>query len=273
MTPGARYYPAEALFLDETDVIIVVNDREFIGKMRLTNTGKRRFFVKVDHRNYEAVPSKALIALWRPIDEAAWPDDLPEAVALTREQPKRPHVISEEAPEPDIADATDIVLRGPGERPASLDEVEHKLIRCLRTRAALEKDHIRRDVAWPRPWRDEAMIIEKELASSISGEMRGWQRSDYDDFFVDRSALHAKPARFQPTARDVSNIDAGEDRKWLSYLPTHEHWLFRARAKMPALDWWQIADGESVDEALIRERYKNCLRTIYRRVTTESKSD
>jgi hypothetical protein len=264
-------YPISTLDSDEHDVLLTVGDVEMVGRLRLTATGKARFQIRKTRTSMEDLPREALVALWRPMDVSTWPYELPEAASITREQRsnRTESVRSGDLPAGVGADSH-IYLGRPGEAPASQEETELRLIRCIRTRNVLERESYATQSLWPRPWLDEALIKHKQFALSPSGKMAGWREDDYEDFFVDRSELNARPARFAPTHRDVSDYEANIDKAWLNLIAAYDRWIFHARAKLPPLDWWQIADEERVDEHVIVERYGKALEKFSRGWEDES---
>lgn len=268
-------YPISTLDIEGQDVMLTVGDQEVVGRLRMTNTGKQRFQVLQPQcrSKFEDLPRTALVSLWRPLDDMIWPQELPEPAIMTPEpetRVDRTERVRDGDFEGESTHTSHIYLGRPGERPQSVLEVEHRIIRGLRTAAVIEREIISQDVLWPRPWLDEVKIRQKQLDVQVGRNrdpvMKGWREQDYADYFVDRSALNARPVRFEPTPRDVSDYEARTHFKWLQLIPAYDRWLFDARAKLPPLDWWQIADQERVEEHIIQERYKHALEMIFKRL-------
>lgn len=265
-------YQISTLDWDDQDVFLTVGEEEVIGRIRFTSTGKPRFQIRKSRTSFEDLPKQALVALWRPLDMTRWPHELPEAATLT---PNQDIAIAEPTEaaggdfEDDGAHVAGLYLGRPGETPGCLDETKVRLIRCIRTRSVIERQVILAEVYWPKPWLDEAQVRHKQLAASPSNELVGWRKEDYDDVFVDISELNARPARFVPTPRDVSDYEANIDREWLRMISKYDRWIFQARAKLPPFEWWQIADEVRLDEHVVREIYQDCLQTIFEKVRSQ----
>ena len=268
-----RYYPISSLDIEARDVIIVVNSREVIGKARFTNSGKQRLEIKVGAMRYEDVPKTAQVSLWRPINESAWAEPLPATATLTRDLPPPPKPttpVEEVVAEGPFWPHTHYVRLGkPGEWPETLDELEARLSRALRTQRVLEREVSYTNSAWPKPLQIEAQVREKMLVSSkgAAGEYLKFRREDYDDFHIDKSELNARPAPWSPEPRDVSDYESGRlPRAWMDLCPKRDRRIIAARSLKPPLAWWRIADEERMTEDEVQRRYWNALKTILKRV-------
>ena len=262
-------YPIATLDAESLDVWLTVGERELVGQVRFTQSGKPRYQQRVNRKVVTDIPKAAVVSLWRPIDPSLWPYELPEDAVLTREQRR------ELPPEPPASEA---IAEGPGwphpgvrlgragEAPESIEEVEARLLRALRTQFQDERKGPTGETLWLRSLMAKAKVREKELASSRTGQIVGFRPEDYSDFHVDVSSLEARPVPWCPTPRDVSDYDAHVHTKWLSLISRKDRWLFAARAKNPPLSWRQIGEEEREREHEIKKRYQDALRLIMRKV-------
>ena len=92
------------------------------------------------------------------------------------------------------------------------------------------------------------------------------QKSDQDDYHIDTSELEARPARFTPTPRDVSDYEAAIDQRWLAHVWKRDRHLYQARAMLPPIQWWGLADDARVDESVVKQRYRDGLKMIFAKV-------
>lgn len=263
-----HHYRITTLNAEGLDVWLTVGTHEIVGQVRYTASGKPRYQQRMSKKLLTDLPKQAVVSLWRPIEPSTWPYELPEPATLTHERVRDVPVASEaEAfteegpgwPHPGVR------LGRAGEKPESVEEVEARLLRALRTAHLEERVDNSGETLWLRGLMVKAKVRQKELAASPTGKIIGFRPQDYDDFHVDRSELNARPAPWCPTPRDVSDYEAGTHRTWLGHVRKKDRWLFGARAKNPPMSWRQIADEENEHEHEIKNRYREALRSILRK--------
>lgn len=264
-----RRYPIATLDAEGLDVWLTVGERELVGQVRFTQSGKPRYQQRVNRKLLTDLPKQAVVSLWRPIDENVWPYELPEPAVLTVEKVKQAPAVSE--PEEAIAEGPGwphpgVRLGRPNEAPESVEEVEARLLRALRTKFQEERPDTTSETLWLRSLMVKAKVRHKELEASPTGVLVGFRKQDYDDFHVDRSDLRPIPVKWCPTPRDVSDYEAGIHTKWLGHVRKKDRWLFAARAKNPPMSWRQIAEEENEHEIETKRRYRDALKTILRMV-------
>jgi hypothetical protein len=264
---------------DENVWLTLMDGMECVGRMWLTDTGKQRFERWEGGKRYTKLPYQ-FVALWRPVDARAWRFQLPlDSATLTKEIPKPKLATSE--PEEFIAESQYwpldhyVHLGRPGEAPDCIEEVESRFLRALRTSFILERELRQVETLWPRPFLDAIKAIQEQYRSikdtlkkrgiEADPEMFGWRLTDHDDYYADGS-LDARPMRFSPTPRDVSDYEAGSHKAWLALMWKRDRHLFYGRADLPPLQWWMLADEQRVDESKIKERYRDALEMVFEKV-------
>jgi hypothetical protein len=115
---------------------------------------------------------------------------------------------------------------------------------------------------------DEQTVIRKMLARSRTGRLGNWRPEDEADYHIDSSELEARPARFTPTPRDVSDYEAKTHRTWLALMWKRDQSIFHLRAHLPPFPWWAIADEQRVDEGKVKQRYQDVLVRVFEQVGT-----
>ena len=264
-----KRYRIASLDAEGLDVWLTVGPHEIIGRVRFTASGKPRFQERITKTTLQDLAKEACVALWRPMDESTWPYELPDPATLTKEIARpvpAPSEGEDAIPEGPGWPYSHIRLGRPGEPPESVLEVEARLLRGLRTQHVLERDSQSAQTLWLRALMVDARVIEKRLKASRTGQLVGFRKSDYDDFYIDKSELNARPVPFCPTPRDISDYEDKIVSRWLSYVPKRDRWYFAARSKLPPLSWRQIADEEREHEHVIKGRYRDALKAILRQV-------
>ena len=255
---------------DEHIFLTLMDGGECVGRMFLTPAGKQRFERFEGGRRYTKIPYQ-YVSLWRPINVREWPFELPLATATLTPELERPRAAPKRVQggdlEDDPATRTDVHLGRPGEAPESVDEVEVRLLRAMRTRAVLERSPVLLETLWPKPFQDASKALSESLRAVLRhyGHLNipGWRKEDYDDYHVDGSDLEAIPVRFKPTPRDVSDYEAKTDLDWLGRIWPRDRHIFYCRAELPPIQWWALADAERIDESEIKRRYRDALEMVF----------
>jgi hypothetical protein len=269
-------YPIASLDVDDIDVLFTVGSYEVVGRVRFTASGKPRYQQRVERKKLQDLPKHCRVSLWRPLPSAPWPFELPDPAVLTREIPKTTlntaSPADEDAPEEGPGwPNPDVRLGRPGEPPESIEEVEARLLRALRIQAKENRSGAKSEVLWLKCLQVEARVVEQHLIASTRGGKQdpfvvGFRPEDYDQFHIVKDGLHARPAPFMPTPRDVSDYEDGIVARWLGMVPRRDRWFFTARAKNPPLSWRQIADEEREYQHVVKGRYRDALKAILRKV-------
>jgi hypothetical protein len=98
-------------------------------------------------------------------------------------------------------------------------------------------------------------------SKGAAGEYLKFRREDYDDFFIDRSELNARPAPWSPEPGDVSDYESGRlPRAWMDLCPARDRWILAARSLKPPLACAALGvpQGFNVPEDPIPSRAKEC---------------
>lgn len=267
-------FSISTLDVEEEHIFLTLMDGgECVGRMLLTPAGKQRFERFEGGRRYTKIPYQ-FVSLWRPINVREWPFELPLATATLTPELERPRAAPKRVQGGDLEDApcevAGFYLGRPDEPPESVSEVEVRLLRCIRTRNVLDRERNIVETLWLKPWQDAIKALNETLQAIKRHHGRidipTWRKEDYDDYHVDGSELEARPARFTPTHRDVSEYEAAIDIKWLDIVWKKDRHLFLARAELPPVQWWALADAERLDESAIKGRYRDALERLFQKV-------
>jgi hypothetical protein len=149
------------------------------------------------------------------------------------------------------------------------------LLRAIRTSFLLERETTHIETLWLKTWCDNIKAISERYRSlkealkkkgfETNPDIPGWRPQDHDDYYAD-GALEARPMRFVPTPRDVSDYEAGTHKHWLSLIWKRDRGIFHCRAALPPIQWWAIADEQRLDESKIKERYRDALEMVFEKV-------
>ena len=262
-------YLISTLNLESTLVLLTVGDQEVAGYVKFSRSGRPTYRVGTLARSVD-VPRDAVF-LWRPFDPLRWPDILPEPVRLQPEVNSwREQRVQHGPPDTPVrADGwpyPDVVLGRAGKIPKTCREAEARLLRMLRAFDVIYRDTPQHGhSAWPREWRVAASVIFKALRSSPTHKLAGLRHEDYADFYIDPTDVRALPARWQPTPRDVSDMEANGGA-WIGGLSKMERSLFRWRSALPPYSFVQIAEHMDSTEDRARELYDRAVTRFYQRV-------
>jgi hypothetical protein len=263
---GIDRYPISTLDSESVDVWLTLGDREVVGHVTFTKSGRPRYRVRIDRRTVEDLPKHATPALWRPIDPGDWPERLPEPAALTRHQMRadpQPSEPEDFATEGDAWPYPGLRLGRPTDRPESAREAEARLLRALRTREHANYDPIKVQTAWPGELFKSIEALNRWIASTKTKQLGHLRPDDYADIYIDASALEAVFIPFRPTHRDVSDFENGLPFRWLSSVPKKYVWLFDARSANPPKSWAWLAHGERVTVHTLKKQYEDAVEALY----------
>lgn len=257
-------YPISTLNIESTPVILTVGDQEMRGFVKFSPSGRPTFRVgsltkSVDVQRY-------MVFLWRPVNAEAWPYELPEPAILQpdvdRWKERRPqHGKPDQPVRADDWPNPGVILGKSPDRPLSIAEAEARVLRMLRAFDVTLVDRPRYMAAWPKDWLISAGIIERALRSSPSHRLAHLAAGDYEDFWVDPSDVRPMPARWQPTRRDMSDLDFAF--AWLNEIPDLDKKLFRWRSALPEFSFVQIAEYLDSTEGRAREMYAAACQRLF----------
>jgi hypothetical protein len=245
----------------DTPVFIWVSERQAIGIKRRTRYGYS-WRVVVDRSKTQDLPEHSWPQLWRPINRDEYQGYVPEpAVILV--PPKRPSKRVADAPEPSeeysfhpYHVAGEITLR----------EAEVRTIRGIWTEGILDpvyKSAQRRSSGdWPRDWVIAARCRHEQLASSRDNTLPFFRDVDYSDFYIDKSNLEARQAKFSPTRIDLNDYEKRVYR-WRTPLAEREAKVVFWRASLPAYSWMQISEMLEVSRTRCQEIYSNAMKKVH----------
>lgn len=265
-------YPISALEIEGLPVWFTLGDQEIMGFVKFTRSGRPVYRVGTARKS-DDLPRFAKPALWRPVNPDAWPETLPEPATVQQpvewvETKTKP----ESQPEPSVRDMDrwpypHVTLGRADEKPKTVEEAEARILRALRTVDAIYRD--RPDVspaAWPRDLMVSAAVLKKMLSSSRTGKLPWLRDEDYRDVYVDMSDLSPRPARWMPTRRDLSDLDAG-CLDWMRDLSRKMQSLLRWRAAIPRYSFTQIAEMTSRQEDDVRKEYAIACARLFRKAS------
>lgn len=133
-----------------------------------------------------------------------------------------------------------------GEAPQTRREAEARFLRGIRTDnhfERLERQFGGQSADWPRALRIEAEARTR-LLRACGGKLPGWGKEDYDDVYLDRSALEAIGDRWRPMPRDVSDWEDGV-LAWGKGLSRDRWRICYARAANPVYGFVEIDHREN----------------------------
>lgn len=255
-------FPISTLDIDGEPVWLMVGGVELRGSMRTLASGRRIYRVRVGGRQTVDLPAHTPPTSWRPVSPGSWPVPLPAAAAagsmaaLAGGDDDESETINDH----DWWAEPSIRLGNPKELPETQEEAEARLLRALRTFDYIEhhtRDDLRTGSAWPQPLMVAAECVRRLLEGSRTGQLPWLTRSDYDDVHVDRSRLEARRALWQPTRRDIGDLDAG----CLMHLAGPKR-IWEMRSANPPYSWRQIAD--------VMHRHRSGVKPLYQRSVRRS---
>lgn len=263
MTQPARY-PISTLNVESTPVILTVGDQEMRGFVKFSPSGRRTYRVGSLSKSVD-VPRDSVF-LWRPVDAGRWPDELPEPAIIQpdidRWKERKPvHGKPDTPVRADEWPHAGLKLGKAPDRPSSVEEAEARVLRMLRAFDVTLVDRPRYMAAWPKDWLISASIIERALRSSPSHRLATLAAGDYDDFWVDPLDVRPMPARWQPTRRDMSDLDFCF--AWLTDVSDLDKKLFRWRSALPVFSFVQIAEYLDATEDRAREIYAGACQRLF----------
>lgn len=236
-------FPISTLDIEGVPVWLTVGNVELQGALRIMASGRRVYRVRVGGRREVDLPTHTEPTAWRPVDVPGWPVPLPNgsisgsAAALASGIEDDHESIGDH----DWWAAPMIRLGNPREIPETVEEAEARLLRACRTAEYIEH-HVRSDLrsgsAWPEPLMVAASCVRRLLAASRSGQLAWLTREDHDDFYIDRSRLDARRELWQPTRRDIGDLEANV----LRHLDGSTR-IWEMRSANPPYSWRQIADA------------------------------
>jgi hypothetical protein len=268
---GAERYGIGTLDLPGLDVWFSIAGSEVRGYLFLTPSGRPRYRIYVTEngrRHTQDLPRSATPDLWRPA--VAWPEPLPAPAVLTKpvawQSPPVPQRTAE-PPEPVAGwPYPNLRLGRAGTPPKTVQEAEARILRAIRTRWVQERDtDLRGPTAlWPKDLMVAAAVVEKNMRASPTRKLAGFRPEDYEQVFVDESDLRARPARWVPEPRDVSDYEWRPNGPLYWPVPWSKH-LFSRRSAMPVWTFGQIADDEGLSESEVIEIYAEACQTAFER--------
>lgn len=263
-----KHYRISDLDVASTPVFFLVGDQKVAGFVWFTRAGKPRYRIG-SLRNWTELPADVEPGAWWPVDEANWPEPLPDPIRLQPDvdwkSPPEPHS-EPEKPQPEGGwPYPNLRLGRAHEPPASPQEAEARILRFLRTAAVLEHDPVIRECAWPKDLMIAANVVAKSLHSARSRKLATLREEDYRDFHLGLTdeQLELRPllAPWTVTARDVSDYESDHGpRKWK--YPSKA--IFAWRASRPPYSFFQIARELKLTETEVRTRYADACETAYR---------
>lgn len=269
MNIEADRYPISSLDYEGVPVWFTVGDRELVGFIKFTRSGRRVFRVGSLCKS-EDLPTHARPSLWRPVDPNTWPDQLPEPATVRMSVEWQSETRANLAQiEPSVRDMDrwpypHIELGRAGVPPKSVEEAEARVLRALRCVDVLYRDPPERsETAWPHDLMVSAALLKKLLSSSRTGKLPWLKDDDYRDVHIDVSDLSPRPARWVPTRRDLSDVEAG-CLSWTHCLTKKEHRLFRWRSDLPQWSFGQIAEMTRRDVDEVQSAYKEACERIFK---------
>lgn len=205
------YYDPEELYREGVPVYLRINEEDVIGYAKFTAAGVPRWRLGTPRESVD-LPKRVPIDGWRPIKPEIWGEPLPEPKIL------RGPVDYKSAPEPQSEPESHIGddwwvnprtrLGTAGEAPVSELECEIRILRWICTRDALDYEPKRVESCWPKDLEISARVVQKHLQACRTGVLPGLRQEDYRDFHTDTSELEARIARWDATARDVSDVES-----------------------------------------------------------------
>lgn len=264
----ADRYPISTLDYEGVPVWFTVGDRELAGFAKFTRSGRPVYRVGT-LRKSEDLPSHARPSLWRPVDPSTWPDQLPEPATVQADVDWHSEIRANLAQiEPTVRDMDrwpypHIELGRAGELPKSVEEAEARTLRALRCVDVLYRDPPERsETAWPHDLMVSAALLKKLLSSSRTGKLPWLRDDDYRDVHIDLSDLSPIPARWVPTRRDLSDVEAG-CLSWMRALSRKDQRLFKWRSDLPQWSFRQIAEMTRQDEDDVFKAYKAACERLF----------
>lgn len=268
MTTLADRYPISTLDLEGVPVWFTVGDRELLGFIKFTRSGRPVYRVGT-FRKSDDLPAHARPALWRPVDPGAWPEQLPEPATVQNDVEWGKPIPPPKHNEPSVRDMDrwpypHIELGRAGSIPKSVEEAEARTLRALRCVDVIYRDEPERvETAWPRDLMVSAAVLKKLLSSSRTGKLPWLKDDDYRDVHIDLSDLSPRPARWVPTRRDLSDVEAGV-LSWLGVLTNKERRLFKWRSDLPQWSFPQIAELTKRDVDEVQSTYKAACERLFK---------
>lgn len=268
---GAPRYNIKSLSIPGLDVWFSVAGKEVRGYLFLTPSGRPRYRVYVTEygrRHSQDLPRHAWPDLWRPA--VPWPEPLPMEATVMRPvawQSKPPPLRTVEPSEPVVGwPYPNLRLGRAGTPPKTIQECEARILRAIRTSRVQERDDDNRgpSALWPKDLVIAAAIVEKSMRASKTRKLPGFRPEDYEQFYIDESDLEARPARWDPLPRDVSDYE-WRPRGPLYWPPDWSWSLFARRADMPVWTFGQIADKDDMGESETIELYADACQTAFER--------
>ena len=268
-------YSIATLTLDGLPVWFTTGGGEVRGHLKTTRKGRRIYRVVLDRVNTVDLPDHATPSLWRPISADAWPEPLP-APAVVMVAPARPVPILSE-PEAFVESGEgwpypNVRLGSAGEPPETERELEARILRALRTQDTMPQVIREKTTAWPGALIVRATAVREALRASRNGRLSYLTDADHDDIYIDRSDLEARPARWSPTPRDVSDY-AGNILRHAARWSRVQRRIAHRRSLNPPHSWRQIADLESTDTTRIRQLYDSAMRLAWETARHETAHD
>lgn len=265
-------YAIDTLHVPGVPVYLTVGDQEALGYLKLTATGRPVYRLGTLKQSID-LPRHARPHLWRPA-VSPWPEPLPEAATVTqpvRWSSRKPDPAAWEPPvNQDTWPFPDLKLGRAGVPPASSREAIARALRGIRTFSERYRDRPPPpSVSWPRDLLIEAHVVWKRLYTSRTGRSEHLRPEDYNDIWVDRSNLDARPARWEPTRRDIADVEDGGVLDWMRGLPHRQTQILRLRAALPPYSWRQIAEYQERSENDVRADYARACETVWRQARYE----
>lgn len=284
------WYPIAALTRADTAVRFLLGSGEVTGRLRIARNGGRRFQALRDAGDWLDLPQHAEPDLWRPLKSADWPDPLPEPATLavagqmvsqsgkrrwdarsqqaelaarikaeTEAEVEAAHGPAEETapatgrrPERWWLDAAAVSYSEPGR--VSITEAEARLCRALLT-----------DRLHPAHYSPMIGTTSAALGSLVAEHI---------------SSADARPARFEPTPRDLDDYLVA--MAWFAALNppdlrvvhrafalNAEQRLLAWRALEPPLSWRQIAQRTGSNHTSVRTSHHRALVRVKRAANGE----
>lgn len=254
---SAPHYAIDALRVPGVPVVFLVGDQEAIGFLRYTATGRPVYRLGTLQKSVD-LPKHARPSLWRPA--GAWPEPLPEPAIETKPVKWAQNGPTSSPPERSVAadhwPFPDVRLGKAGTAPVDTREAMARVLRAIRTFDVRFRDRPPPpSILWPRDLLVEAHVVWKRLYTSRTGRSEHLRQDDYDDIWVDRSELDARPARWDPTRRDIADLEDGNVLRWLDGLTRRQTQILRLRAALPPYSFPQIAEFQDRTENDVRADY------------------
>lgn len=263
----SEWFPIDALHQKNEPVKFWLGEGVLVGKLT-ERRGNKIFLVRSQDRKFRPLPKHCKPFAWKPIGLWSW--ELPAPITEVKTKVLEPQEITGSAYFEKHDSIPRVRLGAWNERPASLLETEARLLRGIRTQQHLDGlDHVGhkpKTVGWPPALMAEARAVQKWLENTPRGEWGTFRHGDYQDFHIDRSNKDAMPARWQPTPRDIGDVEIDQGNiltAWAGHLTARQWRILVARAARPPFSWVQISERENLSDTSCQRHFRKAITTSH----------